>query len=346
MHIAINGWFAKQLTTGSGHYLEQLLHYLPTVKPSGMPSEMPSEITTRATTEGEGADNAAGGKGKSAQLSLLLPFPHRAYRLTEIHKSYPAVDVIGVKMPPLPTKLRKLCWEQIAVPLAARRLNADLLWVPYWAAPLWQPCPVVVTVHDIIHRILPAYHGGKLQQLYTKLVTYTAQRSAAMITVSHSAARDIATEMAPSPERLHVVYNGLTTTPPFTQAELETIRRKYQLPERFFLYLGGFDLRKNVRTTVHAYKRYLEKGGDPSLQLVIAGKPPKEDSAFTPDPQRIVADLSLNEHVHFCGYIEETEKAALYALATAYIFPGLYEGFGFMVLEAMQAGTPVVTSAR
>ncbi|MCB0122048.1 MAG: glycosyltransferase family 4 protein, partial [Caldilineaceae bacterium] len=259
---------------------------------------------------------------------------------------YPAVEVIGVRLPPLPGQLRKLCWEQIAVPLAARRLDADLLWVPYWAAPLWQPCPVIVTVHDIIHRILPAYHGGILQRLYTQLVSYTAQRAAAMITVSHAAGRDITATLAPADDRLHIVHNGLTTNPAYAADDVAAIRRKYQLPKRFFLYLGGFDRRKNVPTTLAAYKRYLDKGGDPAVQLVIAGELPTVDCTFSPDPRRIAAELMLTDHVHFCGYVEEEEKAALYALATAYIFPGLYEGFGLMVLEAMQAGTPVITSAR
>jgi glycosyltransferase involved in cell wall biosynthesis len=322
MHIAINGWFAKQLTTGSGIYLEGLLQQLPTLPATGA------------------------GDGNPHRFSLLLPFPHRAYRLTEIHETFPTVAVVGVKLPPLPEKLRKLCWEQIAVPLAARRLHADLLWAPYWAAPYWQPCPVVVTVHDVIHRLLPAYRGGRLQRLYTSLVSRTAQRSSAIITVSNAAARDIAAELAPPAERLHVVYNGLPEQSVPPPPALAAARTKYQLPARFFLYLGGFDVRKNVSTVLRAYQRYLEKGGDPQIKLVVAGKLPERDTPFTPDPRTLAAALGITAHVHCCGYVEEADKLALYALATAYLFPGLYEGFGLMVLEAMQAGTPVVTSAR
>jgi glycosyltransferase involved in cell wall biosynthesis len=118
------------------------------------------------------------------------------------------------------------------------------------------------------------------------------------------------------------------------------------LPDRFFLYLGGFDVRKNVTGTLHAYRRYLDRGGDPSVRLVIAGKLPVQDSAFTPDPQKIAAELNLLSQVQFCGWIDEDDKPALYALAMAYLFPGLYEGFGMMVIEAMQAGTPVISSGR
>jgi glycosyltransferase involved in cell wall biosynthesis len=118
------------------------------------------------------------------------------------------------------------------------------------------------------------------------------------------------------------------------------------LPPRFFLYLGGFDVRKNLRGTLTAYRRYLDRGGDRAVRLVVAGRLPQADTAFFPDPQKIAAELHLEDQVHFCGWIDEADKPALYALATAYIFPSLYEGFGMMVTEAMQAGAPVVTSAR
>ena len=326
MHIAINGWFAGELTTGSGQYLEQLLHKMMSLA--------------------AGQSAAAMGKQQPMRCTLLLPFPSYTQSLTQLHALFPEVEIIGVELPWLPKNLRKLCWEQIAVPLATRRLHADLLWIPYWAAPLWQPCPVVVTVHDLIHRILPAYRGGRLQRLYTHLVSYTAQRSVALITVSQAAARDIAEELVLPSERVHVVYNGLAMHPPLSEATRNAVIEKYQLPERYFLYLGGFDLRKNVMTTLHAYHRYLEKGGDPAIQLVLAGTLPKQDTDFTPDPRRIAATLGISTHLHCCGYVDEADKPSLYALATAYLFPSLYEGFGLTVLEAMQAGTPVVTSAR
>lgn len=313
MHILVNGWFLNQLHTGSGQYLHQLLAQM-----AGHPAR---------------------------QVTLLCP----------AHSDEPAgepgwagVTLKKVTLPPLPANVQKLWWEQITVPFAAQQLGVDLLWVPYWAAPLWQPRPTVVTVHDIIHHLVPAYRGGRLQRLYTALVSYTAQRAAAIITVSQAAAQDIITHLHIPAARVHVVYNGAapTATARADAALLAAVRQKYDLPERFFLYLGGFDVRKNVRTTLHAYRRYLDQGGDPAVRLVIAGKLPAQDSAFTPDPQKIAAELNLTAQVQFCGWIDETEKVAFYALATAYLFPGLYEGFGLMIIEAMQAGTPVITSAE
>lgn len=312
MHILVNGWFLQQLNTGSGQYLHQLLAQM--------------------------AEPAA-----SAQITLLCPEDQ-----SPRESLWNGVRLKRVALPLLPPNVRKLWWEQITVPLAALRLGADVLWVPYWAAPLWQPCPTVVTVHDIIHHLLPAYRGGRLQRLYNRLVRYTAQRAAAVITVSQAAARDIVAQLQIPGARVHVIYNGAAAPAQWTTdtALLAAVRQKYSLPARFFLYLGGFDVRKNVRTTIHAYRRYLDRGGDPTVRLVIAGKLPTHDTPFTPDPQKMAAELNLTQQVHFCGWIEEAEKPAFYALATAYLFPGLYEGFGLMIIEAMQAGTPVITSAE
>ena len=104
--------------------------------------------------------------------------------------------------------LAKLWWEQISVPAAARQLQADLLWVPYWAAPWWQPVPTAVTVHDVIQLILPAYRGGLLNRLYTRLVAATARKSASIIAVSHASKRDIVQLLGVPESRVHVVHHG------------------------------------------------------------------------------------------------------------------------------------------
>jgi glycosyltransferase involved in cell wall biosynthesis len=308
--IAVNGWFVGQPHTGSGQYLHHLLTHLP---------RQPSP----------------------PRLALLMPQAALAEAAV-----YPGVMPVPVTLPALPGPLRKLWWEQVAVPVAARKLGAYLLWVPYWAAPAWSPCPVCVTVHDVIPMLLPAYRGGLQHRLYTGLVSWTARRAASILTVSHASARDIVTHLRVPAERVHVVYHGpnLPDAPTPSVDELAVVRARYGLPARYFLYLGGFDSRKNVATTLAAYGRYLAQGGDPAVKLVLAGKLPGRDTAFAPDPRGQAAALGLGEQVVCCGWVEEADKPALYAGAMAFVFPSLYEGFGMMVLEAMIAGTPVITS--
>ena len=322
MHIAVNGWFIGQQTTGSGQYLHHLLQRLPNQQP--------------------GVD-----------ISVLVP---AAVYTPAWQEQWPRLALRPVNLPPLPANWQKLWWEQIAFPAAARRLQPDVVWVPYWAAPLWQPRPVVVTVHDLIPLLLPAYRGGFLQRQYTALVTASARRSAAVLTVSRASARDIVNRLHIPASRVHVVYHGPNTAAgpetgapwarPASRRELEAVAAKYDLPDRYFLYLGGFDVRKNVEAVMSAYKRYLERGGDPQVRLTLAGQLPAGDTVFAPDPRRMAVRLGLQDRVHFCGWVGEEDKAAIYALATAFVFPSLYEGFGMMLLEAMAAGTPVITSDR
>jgi glycosyltransferase involved in cell wall biosynthesis len=313
LHVLINGWFVDRPTAGSGQYIQHLLTHLP---------QLPRPV----------------------RLSLLVP-PAAVDAAI-----YPGVTTVPRALPKLPGPLRKLWWEQVTVPRAAQKLGADLLWVPYWAAPAWQPCPVCVTIHDLIPTLLPVYRGGIQNRLYTALVSWTAQRSASILTVSHTSAQDITKHLGIASKKVHVVYHGPNQGPnqegvsrPTTE-EMAAIRTRYNLPERYFLYLGGFDMRKNVESTLAGYARYLAQGGDPAVKLVLAGKLPTRDSVFAPDPRRQAAEQGISDGVTYCGWIDEADKAAIYAQAVAFVFPSLYEGFGMMLLEAMAAGTPVITS--
>lgn len=315
MHIAINGWFVGETTAGHGQYIDHMLAHLPVMAPE-------------------------------TRFSLLLPEFGRQTSSDGQH--FAGIGSERVALPRLPQNLAKLYWEQLSVPRAARRLGADVLWVPYWAAPYWQPLPVVVTIHDLIPLLLPAYRGGFMQRLYTSLVSETARRSSQIVTVSEASAADVVEHLGIPASKVFAVHHGPNQqdSPMPTTEQLAAVREKYDLPERYFLYLGGFDMRKNVGSILAAYRRYLDSNGDPDVHLVIAGQLPKEDTDFFPDPIRMAAELGLDDIVYFCGWVAEEDKLALYALATAFLFPSEYEGFGMMLLEAMAAGTPVITSDR
>ena len=266
----------------------------------------------------------------------------------------------------LNTNLAKLWFEQVTFPRACRRLRADVAFVPYWGSPWWQPCPVVVTVHDLIPLLLPLYRGGMLQRAYTALVSRTARRAAAVLTDSEASRRDIIAHLGIPAERVHAIH--LAADPryrPVTDPdELARIRAKYGLPDApFLLYLGGFDARKNVGRMIEAYARM--RSGDrsqetgvrsqasmvspghvvliacpcPLSRLVIAGKLPATDTAFSPDPRPVAARLGVGDCVHCIGWVDEADKPALYSLALATVFVSEYEGFGLPVLEAMACET-------
>ena len=307
MRIAINGWFHGQLTTGSGQYLEALTEWLPRV--DGTHALILITAAGRRTGE------------------LAMPANWQI-----IHARTP-FDRVNAN-------LAKLWFEQVTFPRACRRLRVDVAFVPYWGSPWWQPCPVVVTVHDLIPLLLPLYRGGVHQRAYTALVSRTARRAAAVLTDSEASKRDIIAHLGIPDARVHAIHLAADPgcRPVSDPAELARVRAKYDLPAGpFFLYLGGFDARKNVGRTIEAYARMGSggRGQEPGVRLVIAGKLPDADTAFTPDPRLAAARLGVDDCVHFTGWVDEADKPALYSLALATVFVSEYEGFGLPVLEAM-----------
>jgi glycosyltransferase involved in cell wall biosynthesis len=107
------------------------------------------------------------------------------------------------------------------------------------------------------------------------------------------------------------------------------------LERPYFLFIGTLQPRKNIARLVEAYRLWKEQHPDQQIDLVLAGKP-----GWLYDP----AWIEGVEGVHLTGYIDEIDKGTLYAGALALVFPSLYEGFGFPVLEAMHCGTPVIAS--
>ncbi|MEM7131325.1 MAG: glycosyltransferase family 1 protein [Chloroflexota bacterium] len=329
MKIIINGWFWGVDTAGSGQYLALLL----------------DRITGLLTL---------------SQIQIMVVIPKSAAPASQkpvgvTADSVPSsnnVTKVFKSLPRLPRQIAKVWWEQVMIPQISQREKADLLWVPYWAAPYWQPTPTIVTIHDLIPLLLPAYRGGRFQRIYSSLVVATAKRSDAIITVSHASKQDVVQHLKIDPAKVHPIANGANTyydeqneaKAGLQKARLEQVRQQYALPQRFFLYLGGFDVRKNVQSILEGYRVYLEQGGSPEVKMVIGGKLPNMDSAFFPDPKRYADEVGLGGQVHFCGWVADEDKTVLYHLATAYFFPSLYEGFGMTVIEAMAAGTPVVTS--
>ncbi len=239
----------------------------------------------------------------------------------------------------------KLWWEQAGLLQACRRESLDLLHCPYFASPLVSSIPTVVTIHDVIPLILPEYRARWAGRAYSGLSVLAARRARAVIAVSEHSKRDIERTLGLPPERIHVIGNAVDATyQPIRDPRLLTaVRERYGLGEKFILYFGGFDVRKNVLRIVHAYARIREALDEP-YQLVLAGRLRYVGHPLYPDPRVLVRELGLESDVLFTGQIREQDKAPLYSAAGVFVFPSLYEGFGMPVLEAMACGAAVVTS--
>jgi glycosyltransferase involved in cell wall biosynthesis len=308
MHIAFNGWFWDQPNVGSGQYVRHLLHYLRRVAPD-------------------------------LQMTLVLP-PH----LT-------APDAIPQNVSIVPTsgpggKLGKIWFEQRIFPQMVARVNADIAHVPYWGPPLTSPARLVTSILDVIPLLIPDYARGIGTRFYTSLASTAARGSTHVITLSQAAKVDIIEQLGIPEAKITPIHLAADEAfHPRIGAERDAdVRQKYNLPDQFVLYMGGFDLRKQVNQLLLAYTYVGQAEGD-TIPLVLAGREPAWGTTVFPDMRKYTAELDISDYVRWIGYFDEADKASLYRLADVFVYPSMAEGFGLPVLEAMACGTPVIASA-
>ncbi|MAS36801.1 MAG: glycosyl transferase family 1 [Anaerolineaceae bacterium] len=224
-------------------------------------------------------------------------------------------------------------WTHVRFALALQQLQPDVVFVPAHTLPFLFSGRAAATVHDLGFRYFPEAHRP-LDRFYLNLTTaYSVQRAAVVLADSQATAQDLVDIFGVEPRKIQVVYPGVD---PLPVGDIAALRDKYALPERYFLFLGTLQPRKNIAVIVQAYQRWRSANPDDNAQLVLAGgKGWLYDDAWAEGLPG----------VHLPGYIDDADKGALYAGALALLFPSLYEGFGFPVLEAMHCGTPVITSS-
>ncbi|MEO7002001.1 MAG: glycosyltransferase family 1 protein [Ktedonobacterales bacterium] len=236
---------------------------------------------------------------------------------------------------------QRILWEQLALPGALRRVGADVFHSPVNVLPERLPCASVVTIHDLAFVRYPQYFRPT-RRIYQQQFTRRSVRAATLIVaVSQSTKRDLVEAMQAPAERIRVIYPSIDgdfqpTADPATLAEF---RARHDLPDRYLLFLGTLEPRKNLETLVHAYARLRSLLPD-APQLVLAGaKGWFYESLFAR-----VRTTGMERYVTFAGYVSREEQPLWYAAATMFIYPSLYEGFGLPIVEALACGVPTLTS--
>ena len=307
MHIAFNGWFWDQPNTGSGQYLRRLLANLRRIDPA-------------------------------LEMTLILP-----PRLKQADELPANINVVTSSGPG--GRIGKIWFEQRTFPQMAKRSGADIAHVPYWGPPLSSPVKLVTTILDVIPLIIPDYAQGIGNRFYLSLVQAASIGAAHTLTISDAAKADIINYLNIPAEQITTTHLGVDEVfHPRMGAEKDAaVRKKYDLPDQFVLYLGGYDVRKQVNQLLLAYTYVGQAEGD-NIPLVLAGREPDWNKDLFPDMRKYAAELDISEYIRWIGYVDEEDKPSLYRLADVFVFPSMAEGFGLMLLEAMASGTPVVAN--
>jgi glycosyltransferase involved in cell wall biosynthesis len=238
---------------------------------------------------------------------------------------------------------RRVEWvrgEQQHLPRAAARAGCDVLHSLASTAPLWGRVPSVTTIHDLAYRVVPEAHFGVNALGMRVLVGRAARRSRRLIAVSAATRDDLVRLQGVPAERVDVVPNGFGALPATAPTDAARLREQLGLGDRrVVLSVSAKRPHKNVARLLGALARI---PGERRPILVNPGYP----TEYERELRARAIELGLAADVRLLGWVSAADLEGLYALADAFVFPSLYEGFGLPVLEAMARGVPVACSDR
>jgi glycosyltransferase involved in cell wall biosynthesis len=243
--------------------------------------------------------------------------------------------------------------EHFALPRFLAKLRVDLTHIPFHRVPLLMRQPYVVTIHDLSSVFYDdatgILHAARVFRLKRGL-----ERAARIITVSGATQRDVVNLAPKASDRVHLIYNapdpqflarpGQGLDAATVARERHRILERYQIQYPFLLYAGSIRPQKNIPRLIEAFAVVRQKleghGGYKDLRLIVIG----DDISRYPDVRRAMIQCRVEQSVRFLGFVPLDTLRTFHELATAFVFPSLYEGFGLPPLEAMAAGTPVIAS--
>lgn len=232
-------------------------------------------------------------------------------------------------------------WMQAVLPFVLERARPDLCHFTNFLGPYFTRAPYVVTFHDMTLELLPECHTWKKRLLTRALSPEIAKRARLIITPSLSAKRDLS--------RIFGIPEGKIRTIPHapdgqfrpcrSRESLARIEARYGIRAPYVLYVGTLEPRKNLARAMTAFSRIASRYRD--LRFYLAG-----DMGWrSKDLLKTLEAIPDRDRIARLGYVAEEDLPALYSNAELFLYPSLYEGFGFPVIEAMACGTPVVTSS-
>jgi len=256
------------------------------------------------------------------------------------HSQYGLRELLPTKVVPVNARRRQewVLGEQALLPPLAARSRVHLLHSLASTAPVWGPFRRVVTVHDLIYARFPEAHAGLRGKAMSLLVPAAARRSRRVIVDSQNTREDLVELLGIPPARIDVVPLGLGALRRVEPLPAGEVRRRLRLGDRpVALSLSAKRPHKNLLGLIDALRRI---PAEERPVLVLPGYATTHEAEL----RERVAELDLDPYVRLLGWIDARELEGVWAIADAFVFPSLYEGFGLPVLEAMARGVPVACS--
>ncbi|HKG07655.1 MAG TPA: glycosyltransferase family 1 protein [Pedobacter sp.] len=231
-----------------------------------------------------------------------------------------------------------LLWRTLGIKKQLTKDQIDLFHGLSHEIPTGLRIPALVTVHDLIFLRFPQYFGVIDRFIYKLKCSYACMHANKIIAISECTKRDIITFFHIDPEKIEVVYQSCDDSFKRSASDKKKseVRRKFELPERYLLNVGTIEERKNLLTLVRALKHI-----DPAYKLVVVGRP----TVYTSLVHKEIELQDLRSRIIFLKDVPFDELPAIYQMASVFVYPSVYEGFGIPVIEALYSGVPVVAAS-
>ena len=231
-------------------------------------------------------------------------------------------------------------WMQAVLPRILDRIRPDICHYMNFLGPYFSNVPYVVTFHDMTLQLLPSCHKWKKRLLTGSLAPEIARNARFVITPSECARGDVARLLDLDPARIRTIPHAADAQfrSVHDDQSIERIERRYGVRRPYLLYVGTLEPRKNLMRAATAFSRIAHRF--PYHHFYLAGNIGWKSTTLL----RKIKQLPHGKRIKRLGYVAESDLAALYSNADLFVYPSLYEGFGFPVVEAMACGVPVLTS--
>jgi glycosyltransferase involved in cell wall biosynthesis len=295
-------------------------------------------------------------------LNFLLPLDRKinyklfynAYRKVELNYPWVNLDNVEIKKLKFPNRALFFSNRWFYQPKIDRLLKkVDVFFNPhFFVAPISFRCKKVVTFHDLSFELYPEFFSLS-KRVWQKILMNTkkeAKEADQIIAVSNSTKQDLIDLYKIQEEKIKVIYSGIEQKlkTDLQPSKFLEIKKKYHLPDEFILYFGTIEPRKNLIGLIKAFEKLREYRTNVhesftninNIKLVIAG----EKGWLYKDVFKTARQSRFSKEIIFTGFVDNNDKPYLYNLASLFVYPSFYEGFGFPPLEAMACGVPTITS--
>ncbi len=251
----------------------------------------------------------------------------KAYSFTGIKQSNFKLIELDIEN----SQIHRNLFLAIKLPNMVKRFGADIYWVPDSQATLYKPCRMISTIHDLAEYVIPEKYSKKTAFIRRTYVRHQIRISDHIITVSEYSKDEIRKRFGLPDNRVSVVYNAL--------AKKSNEWKTEEKSEDYILFVSEVERAKNLGVLIEAYAS-LNDELRKRFELKVVGK---KGNNFE-EVQGLIRQLGIEDRISFYGYLSDIELDEMYKKATVFVFPSVFEGFGYPVLEAMARGVPVICS--